>query len=473
VIELDADIISKREDDRLKIGCVIMAAGRSSRFGRNKLLEEIGGKSLICRALESVPAEMLYKTVVVTGYPEIKSQAEERGFSVVRNERPEDGISLSIRLGLNELQDVDAVMFVVCDQPYLKRQSVAAALESYLEHPDQILSMSNNGRRGNPCIFPSALFPELLKLEGDVGGSAVIRKHDELMQLFEVAEVAELEDVDHEADLVRNLVVVRGGGDIATGTIHKLHRSGFPVIVLEVRQPTAIRRAVAFSEAVYDSQSEVEGLVCRLADTAGQAISIIRAGEIAMMVDEHCGILKELKPWALVDAIMAKKNLGTNRGMAGKTIALGPGFTAGKDVDIVIETMRGHDLGRIIESGEALENTGIPGLVEGLATERVIYAKRPGSIRNTARIGENVTKGQTIAVICRDEEEHPVTASIDGLLRGILRDGSPVREGMKIADIDPRAEERNNCFTISDKARCIAGSVLEALMYLERPIDNC
>jgi len=266
---------------------------------------------------------------------------------------------------------------------------------------------------------------------------------------------------------MENLIVVRGGGDIASGTIHKLRRSGYPVLVLEARRPAAIRRCAAFSEAVYDGVSEVEGIACRLADSTGAAVDIIRAGEVAMMVDEQCSVLETLRPWALVDAILAKRNLGTNKGMAKKTVALGPGFEAGKDVDLVIETMRGHDLGRIIENGKALENTGIPGPIEGITSERVLYAAYPGIIHNIVQIGELVSEGQTIAVIRGDGEEHQIRASISGVLRGIIREGFPVNCRTKIADIDPRASERKNCFTISDRARCIAGSVLEGLMYLK------
>ena len=267
---------------------------------------------------------------------------------------------------------------------------------------------------------------------------------------------------------MEHLIVVRGGGDIATGTIHKLHRSGFPVLVLESHRPSAIRRRVAFSEAVYDGVSTVEGTVCRLVDSADQATCVIRAGEVAIMVDEECRVIEELQPWALVDGIIAKRNLGTNRDMAKKTIALGPGFTAGKDVDLVIETMRGHDLGRIIESGNALENTGTPGNIEGFSLERVIYSAYFGTFYSIAQIGDLVTEGQIIAVIRGQGEEHPVQATISGILRGSIRDGFQVKDGLKIADIDSRKSEQKNCFTISDKARCIAGSVLEGLLYLEK-----
>lgn len=263
------------------------------------------------------------------------------------------------------------------------------------------------------------------------------------------------------------LIVVRGGGDIATGTIHKLARCGYPVLVLETAFPSAIRRFVAFSEAVYDGHSEIEGVVCRRAMEPGEIQGLLDQGVVAMLVDPAGEVLKELRPWALVDAILAKKNLGTHRGMADKTIALGPGFTAGKDVDLVIETMRGHNLGRIIGSGEAVPNTGVPGVIQGFSKERVIHSPARGFLMGKAMIGDPVKKGQLLAVVVTGQGEVCVEASMDGLLRGMIRSGYPVTEGLKIADIDPREGEYENCFTISDKARCIAGSVLEGLLYLE------
>lgn len=268
-------------------------------------------------------------------------------------------------------------------------------------------------------------------------------------------------------DRDRQLIIVRGGGDIATGTIHRLHRCGYPVFVLETGYPSAIRRQVAFSEAIYDGVSEVEGVVCRKASNAEEAFSILDNGEVPMLIDETCKILEKVRPWALVDAILAKKNMGTNRQMADKTIGLGPGFVAGKDVDLVIETMRGHNLGRIIGNGSALPNTGIPGVIGGYGKERVIHSPAMGILFGRVRIGDHVEKGQQIAVIVTGQGEISVEASLTGIVRGLIRDGYPVTKGFKIADIDPRDSEYENCFTISDKARCIAGSVLEGLLYLE------
>ena len=266
----------------------------------------------------------------------------------------------------------------------------------------------------------------------------------------------------------KELVIVRGGGDLATGTIYKLVRCGYRVLVLETGNPSAIRRNVAFSEAVYEGSWKVEDMTARLAKTMEEAFKIMENGEPAVLVDPDCKSAWALKPAVLVDGILAKKNLGTCREMAPVTIALGPGFTAGKDVDAVIETKRGHRLGRVILQGCAIPNTGIPGMIGGAAKERVIHAPSAGIVRNVRKITDVVEKGETIAYIETLEGKMEVQATISGLLRGLLRDGYPVTKGFKMADIDPRMEEYDNCFTISDKARCIAGGVLEAMLYLKK-----
>lgn len=263
------------------------------------------------------------------------------------------------------------------------------------------------------------------------------------------------------------LIIVRGGGDIATGTIYKLWRCGYPVLVLEISNPSAIRRNIALSEAIYDGESRVEDLTCKKVEQLDEAWEVIRHGEVPMMVDSECRILEEIRPFALVDAILAKKNMGTKKDMADITIALGPGFNAGVDVDLVVETMRGHKLGRVIESGEAIANTGIPGIIEGYGKERVVHAPSSGVLNSDHRIGDIVKKGEELAVITQEDGSRiSVPASLSGLLRGLIRNQFPVTKGFKIADIDPRESEYENCFTISDKARCIAGGVLEGILYL-------
>jgi len=262
------------------------------------------------------------------------------------------------------------------------------------------------------------------------------------------------------------LIIVRGGGDIASGVIQKFHRSGFKVLVLETEKPSFIRRAVCYGEAIYEEEVTLEGSKAILAHNTNEVNRILDGGDIAVIVDPCGDTIKKLKPLAVIDAILAKKNLGTNINMAPITIGIGPGFSARQDVDIVIETMRGHDLGRLIFSGEAKKNTGIPGVIKGYGRERVIYSEIGGIIRNIKDIGDFVEKGEIVALIDDTEVISPLT----GVLRGLIRDGYHIPKGFKIGDVDPRKDEQQNCHTISDKARNIGGSALEAVLYLRRNI---
>ena len=263
---------------------------------------------------------------------------------------------------------------------------------------------------------------------------------------------------------MKDLIIVRGGGDLATGTIYKLKKSGFPVLILETENPSAIRRNVAFCEAVYQGTQTVEDMTCYFAETFNLAQQFLNEGKLTVLVDPAGEAIEKLQPFAVIDAILAKRNLGTHRNMAPITVALGPGFTAGKDVDAVVETKRGHNLGRVLWDGCAAPNTGIPGIIAGFGKERVIHCPAKGVLRNVKKITDTVSEGEVIAVVETQDGIVPVKATLDGILRGLIRDGYPVDVGFKMADIDPRAEEFNNCFTISDKARCIAGGVLEAVL---------
>lgn len=273
----------------------------------------------------------------------------------------------------------------------------------------------------------------------------------------------------------KDLIVVRGAGDLATGTIHRLKKAGFRLLVLEAEHPAAIRRQVALSEAVYAGSARVEDVEAVRMDVdlaekknrkellEQEMERIWKKDGVPVLVDPAGLSIAALRPAVVVDAILAKKNLGTTKEMAPLVIALGPGFTAGEDVDVVIETKRGHNLGRVIRSGSAVPNTGIPGIIGGYGKERVMHAQAEGILRNAASIGDIVEARAVIAEIETEKGTVPVEASLSGLLRGLIRDGYPVTNGFKIADIDPRKEELQNCFTISDKARCIAGSVLEVI----------
>ena len=268
---------------------------------------------------------------------------------------------------------------------------------------------------------------------------------------------------------VRPWVLVRGAGDLATGVIVRLYRCGFRVITTECADPSAIRRKAALCEAVWRGTSKVEGVRCRCVSDVAQAAAVSRTGEVPLLVDERAACIGVLRPAAVVDAILAKHNVGTDRSLAQITIGIGPGFTAGEDVDAVVETMRGHHLGRVIRQGAAIPDTGVPGAIAGYTVERVIHAPAAGRMRfvkdetgAAVDIGAIVRAGQTIARI----GETPVSATINGVLRGLIREGYPVSAGLKIADIDPRPEQAAYCDTISDKARAIGGGVVEALLEL-------
>lgn len=258
------------------------------------------------------------------------------------------------------------------------------------------------------------------------------------------------------------LVVIRGAGDIATGIALRLYRAGMEVVLCETSSPTAIRRTVCFSEAVRLGETYVEGIRAVKAQ-AEEIPDLLAQGIIPVLVDPEATCVAALRPDAVVDAILAKKNLGTMRDMAEIVVGVGPGFTAGEDCHAVVETMRGHTLGRVNYAGSALPNTGIPGLIGGFSGERVLRAPADGAFHALRQIGDQVREGEIVGEV----NGLPMAATITGVLRGILPDGTPVTKGMKSGDVDPRCEIEN-CFTASDKALAVGGGVLEAILHLSR-----
>ena len=255
----------------------------------------------------------------------------------------------------------------------------------------------------------------------------------------------------------RPLALIKGAGDLATGVALRLHRSGFAVVMTEIAEPTVVRRTVAFAEAVFDGAATVEGVESCLARDAADVRRVLAAGAVAVVVDPEADLRRDLRPPLLVDAIMAKRNLHTRLTDAPAVVALGPGFVAGRDAHAVIETMRGHMLGRVITSGAALPNTGVPGEVGGHAAERVLRSPGDGVFRGVREIGDQVRAGETVAHV----GDRPVISTLDGVLRGLLRTGLPVVAGFKVGDVDPRGS-REHCHLASDKSMAIAGGVLEA-----------
>ena len=257
------------------------------------------------------------------------------------------------------------------------------------------------------------------------------------------------------------IVLIKGAGDLATGIAYRLKKSGFDIVMTEINNPTTVRRTVAFSQAVFDNEIEIEGIKGIKVNNIDEIYIEISKGNIPIIIDEKANIIKELNPNVVVDAIIAKKNLGTSINDAPIVIGVGPGFEAKKDCHLVVETKRGHYLGKVIEEGSAIPNTGVPGNIGGYTKERIIRASNDGKIKPVVAIGDYVKKGDIVAYIDGIE----VLAEIDGIVRGMLQEGIDVFKGMKSGDIDPRCE-KNHCFTISDKARSIGGGVLEAIMYM-------
>ncbi|MBN1545453.1 MAG: EF2563 family selenium-dependent molybdenum hydroxylase system protein [Syntrophaceae bacterium] len=262
------------------------------------------------------------------------------------------------------------------------------------------------------------------------------------------------------SDVGNTVVLIRGAGEQATGVAHRLFKAGFKLCFTEIAEPLAVRREVSFCEAVYDGEKTVEGVTAKKIDNQTEIAQVWQEGKIPLLVDPENRTLKILKPHVLIDAILAKYNVGTAITDAPLVIGLGPGFTAGKDVHIVIETNRGHDLGRVIFEGEAEPNTGVPGVIAGYGIERVLRASADGIFHNVRAIGDQVEAGDVIAEV----EGKPVKTVIAGVVRGLLREGIQVTEGLKAGDVDSRAN-RQACFTISDKARALGGAALEGILY--------
>lgn len=265
----------------------------------------------------------------------------------------------------------------------------------------------------------------------------------------------------------KKLAVVRGGGDMATGVIYRLYKAGFKVIVLEIARPTVVRHTVAAAKAVFSDECIIEDMKVVKASGIEEAFQCLEKGTVPVLIDPAGNYVEKINPFIIIDAIMAKKNLGTKKEWAPIVLGLGPGFTAGKDVHAVVETLSGHYLGRVYYKGEAFPDTGVPGEVAGISREIVVRAPAAGFFRPSRKIGDTVSKGEVVGFVesVPDQEQVPVVAALTGTLRGFLTDGLQVYEGMKIGDVDPR-QVRDYCWTISDKARAIGGGALEGILNL-------
>ncbi len=454
---------------------LLLAGGASRRMGRLKQLEPLEGRPLLQHALDNLCASRVDSVVLVVG---CEADRVLQGLDlpvggrvrVVRNPSWEEGMAGSLVAGMRAAGRTDAILVALGDMPWVPPAVIDHLLGEAESSDSSIVAPACRGRRGHPVLFRSNHFAELQALEGDAGAAQILREHPGRVLAVPVDCPGVLRDVDGPADLVipgppvrLPRVVLRGGGDLATGVAHRLFVAGFPVTILELPRPRMIRRTVCFAEAVYRGVHVVEGVRARW---HGEPVT--GNGEIPVLVDPDGSRLADLDPGVLVDARMLKRGSDTHRRQAPVVVGLGPGFEAGGDVHFVVETQRGHDLGRVLTRGAALPDTGVPGVLGGESGRRVVRAPAAGTLRIERQIGDLVERGERLGWVGGAQ----VVSELDGILRGLLHEGLEVREGEKIADVDPRGGAVD-VHSLSDKSRAVGGGVLEAVMraLFGRPAD--
>lgn len=455
------------------ISAILLAAGRSTRFPGNKLLVPLRGRPLLLHTLEALSSCPLDELLVVLGYQaqEIRPLIERHPCRWVLNPDYESGMSSSIRAGLKALHSESAGLLICLgDMPLLRPAALYRLCQAFQSNPRHITAPLAAGRQANPVIIPRCYWPEIEALRGDVGCKGILERHHQevtyvplpMLGVLQDADTPEAMDLLHrrlEQPLTEMTILVRGAGEMATGVAHRLTRAGFKVCMTELPQPLAIRRSVCFSEAVYDGSCEVEGITGKRVDSLEEIRDCWRLGIVPVLVDPAAALRESLQPDVVVDGIMGKRNTGTQLEHAPLVIGLGPGFEAGRDAHVVVETNRGHRLGALVERGAAEPDTGQPGIVTGYGEERVIKSSGSGLFLTHLNPGARVAEEQVLGSV----NGIPIQTRISGALRGILRSSTQVETGTKLADIDPR-NEISYCYSISDKARTLSGTVLEAIL---------
>lgn len=424
-----------------------MAGGSSRRMGKDKLSLPLFGKTI----LEQTVA--IYRRV----FAEVEVITKDR----IGESFALEGMGGTLRGAARLLPDHwQGVVIALGDMPFVGINSLQALSRAIAMKPEEVWCLSYRGRRGHPVYLPRKYFSYLKRLTGDTGLRDLLPELSP--KYIDTEDYGVLFDIDKSDDYLpfQRLVVVKGAGDIATGIIWRLHQAGFKVVATELSKPTAIRRMVAFAQAIYTGEHTVEGITARRSNLF-EVPNLLVNDFIPVIPDEEGIVVKELKPWAVVDARLAKKNLGTKKEEAEIVIGVGPGFTAPEEVHAVIETKRGHYLGRAIYQGSALPNTGIPGEIGGHTVKRVVYSPGRGKVCWYFDFGQEVKAGEVIGTV----GEKQIVAAVSGVIRGLIHPEVWVEEGMKIGDIDPRGI-KEYAFTISEKALAIAGGVLEVLLKL-------
>jgi len=455
-----------------KIAAIVLAAGASRRMGVDKLSLPWGDGTVLDAALRPfLELDEIGEVVVVVRGGAAPAFRKGRA-AVLINEGAEEGMGSSLRVGIaGASPETEVFILALGDMPALGSELVAKLLTAWRSSGKGILVPTFEGRRGHPVVL-SGRYREALMASGkDMGARALIAENESdtvLCEIEDAAVVADLDTPEGYASLAAKRcsgssplkVLVRGAGEHASATAHRLFGAGMRVAMTEIREPTAVRRTVSFCSAVFDGTCEVEGLVGRLWKLDARAELDERVLDcVPVFVDPEGALASLWKPHVIVDARILKRNDGNSIDRAPLVIGLGPGLLAGRDVHAVIETERGHNLGRIIEDGFCARDTGVPGSIDGYTVERVLRAPCAGRVETAAEIGQAVRPGDVVCTVAGE----PVVSAIPGVLRGVVHGGIEVPARLKIGDVDPRGNPAF-CWTISDKARAISGSVLAAIL---------
>ncbi len=453
----------------MRVVALLLAAGSSRRFGGDKLRAPWRGRPLVEHALGALTGCAGIDETLLVVRPDTPPAQARPGVRLVPNPRWVEGMGTSLRAGVAASPaGTDAWVVALADMPGIGPALVASLLARWAAARDRIVVPVHRGHRGHPVILPARFRDALLALEGDVGARGILRAHADAVEEVPVDDPAVLFDVDRPHDLpwagdgaagTRERVLVKGAGEQASAVAHRLFRAGYRVAMTDLARPTAIRRTVSYCSAIYEGEIEIEGIAGRhhRIDEV-PAFAALDWDHVAVCVDPESRLVTRWRPDVVVDARILKRNLDNSPADAGLVIGLGPGLEAGRHVHVVVETRRGHDLGRIIAHGASQPDTGEPGDIGGFTHERLLRAPRAGRFGTTRAIGETLAAGDVVGVV----DGEPVRARVAGALRGLLWPGLDVVEGQKLGDVDPRGDVRM-CRTLSDKARTISGGVLEVV----------
>ncbi|MBT3220126.1 MAG: EF2563 family selenium-dependent molybdenum hydroxylase system protein [Proteobacteria bacterium] len=452
----------------MRLVAVVLAAGSATRMGTDKLTLPFGGSTVLECAVEPLLHVTQLTEVVLVVRPGFSvPESLRQRVRIVENQAHHRGMGASLRAGV-EASVADGWVISLGDLPCLDQTTIEAVIEELTLGQKGIIVPHFRGQRGHPVVISARYKAELLGLDHDVGAKKIIERHAADVCLLAVDGPSLVLDIDTPADLGRHIkgkeakpkILVKGAGEQASATAWRLFRCGFPVVMTELAHPSAVRRTVSFCSAIPNGEAEVEGVRGRGYDLSESAVlADLDQSHLPVFVDPAGEIRRIWRPDVIIDGRILKYNLDNSMGHAPLTIGLGPGLVAGKDVHFVVETNRGHDLARIISSGTAAPDTGVPGDIGGRSRERVLRASIAGILETHAKIGDLVQVGEEVATI----GDNTLRAQLSGMVRGILPTGSLVRSGQKVGDIDPRGK-RHYCYTISDKARAICGSVLEIVV---------